>query len=158
VQEPRRDPGYSGGRRLAEDELATWRAFLRAHATVTRRLERELAQAGGLTLSELDVLIALQGADAGSLRLGELADRVLLTRSGLTRLVDRLEAAGLVERLACSSDRRGQNAVLTLAGRDALRRTIGTHLRGVAAAFADRVGDDERTAFRATLERIAAQR
>lgn len=149
-------PAYSRHRRrLSEDELATWRAFLRAHAGVTRRLERELSDAGGLTLSELDVLITLEGASGNTLRLTDLADRVLLTKSGITRLVDRLEEMGLVERRPCPSDRRGLNAVLTAKGREAHRRTIGIHLRSVATAFSDHVAGSERAPLRAALERIA---
>lgn len=147
---------HSRKRRLSDDELATWRAFIRAHATVTRRLESDLDEAGGLTLSELDVLLTLQRASDGTLRLNDLASRVVLTKSGITRLVDRLEEAGLVERRVCASDRRGFNAVLTAAGRAAIRRTIGMHLRGVAAAFADHIDDRSRPVVRATLERIAA--
>ena len=156
MHEQRARASYSRERRLADDELATWRAFIRAHATVTRRLERDLDEAGGLTLSELDVLLTLQRASEGTLRMNDLASRVVLTKSGITRLVDRLEDARLVERRACPSDRRGFNAVLTAAGRAAIRRTIGTHLRGVAAAFADHIDDRSRPVVRATLERIAA--
>jgi len=149
-------PAYSRQRRrLSEDELATWRAFLHAHAGVTRRLERELSDAGGLTLSELDVLIALQRADGNSLRLTDLATRVLLTKSGITRLVDRLEEMGLVERRPCPVDRRVLHAGLTAKGREAHRRTIGVHLRSVAAAFSDHVADGERGPLRAVLERIS---
>ena len=148
---------YSRKRRLTEDELATWRAFIRAHATVTGRLERDLDDAGGLTLSELDVLLTLDRAPEGTLRLNELAARVLLTKSGITRLVDRLEGKEFVVRRVCPSDRRGFNAVLTPTGRSAIRRTIGTHLRGVAAAFADHIDDRARPVVREVLERIAAQ-
>ena len=148
-------PSYSRKRRLSEDELATWRAFIRAHANVTRLLERELEGAGGLTLSELDVLITLESAAGQALRLTDLAERVLLTKSGITRLVDRLEEMGLVERRPCPVDRRGQNAVLTPKGREAHRRTIGVHLRSVATAFSDHVAGSERGPLRAALERIS---
>ena len=151
------DATYSRKRRLTEDELATWRAFIRAHATVTGRLERELDEAGGLTLSELDVLLALDRAPGGTLRMNDLASRVVLTKSGITRLVDRLEEQRFVARRVCLSDRRGYNAVLTERGRAAIRRTIGTHLRGVAGAFADHIDDQARPVVRAVLERIAAQ-
>lgn len=150
-------PAYSRKRRLSEDELATWRAFVRAHATVTRLLERELEEAGGLTLSELDVLITLERAERHTLRLTDLATRVLLTKSGITRLVDRLEETGLVERRQCPSDRRGFNAVLTAKGREAHRRTIGLHLRSVASAFSDHVAESERAPLRTVLERIAGR-
>lgn len=145
-------------RRLGNDELATWRAFLRAHAVVTRRLERSLAAAGLLTLSELDVLIQLAEAGQQGLRLSDLADRVLITKSGITRLVDRLIEDGLLERRRCADDRRVHHVSLTASGRRALRRTIGTHLRDVAAAFSDHVGAAEAPLLRTVLERIARQR
>lgn len=144
-------------RRLGNDELATWRAFLRAHAVVTRRLERHLAGRGALALSELDVLIQLEAADRRRLRLSDLAERVLITKSGITRLVDRLAADGLIERRPCADDGRVQYAFLTEAGRRALRRSIGTHLRDVAAAFSDHVGEAEEPLLRTILERIAGQ-
>lgn len=157
MQEQGQGATYSRKRRLSQDELAAWRAFIRAHATVTSRLERELDEAGGLTLSELDVLLALDRAPERTLRMNDLASRVVLTKSGITRLVDRLEEQRFVARRVCPSDRRGYNAVLTAKGRAAIRRTIGTHLRGVAAAFADHIDDRSRPIVLAVLERIAAQ-
>lgn len=157
MTEQAREARYSRKRRLSEDELATWRAFIRAHATVTGRLERELDEAGRLTLSELDVLLALDRAPGRTLRMNDLASQVVLTKSGITRLVDRLEEQRFVARRTCLSDRRGYNAVLTARGRVAIRRTIGTHLRGVAGAFADHIDDRARPVVRAVLERIAAQ-
>lgn len=148
--------GYSRRREPREEELATWRAFLRAHAVVTRRIERELVGAGGLSLSEFDVLVTLGQAPEASLRPGDLAERVVLTKSGMTRLLDRLEASGLLERRVCEHDRRGQYARLTTAGRTALRRATRPHLRGVARGFSAPVGAASRPAFRRTLERIAA--
>ncbi len=142
-------------RRLDKDELATWRAFLRAHAVVTRYLERRLAAGGSLTLSELDVLIQLSAAGARGVRLTDLADRVLITKSGITRLVDRLAGDGLIGRRPCADDRRVQHVSLTEPGRRALRRNIGVHLRDVAAVFSDQVGVAERPLLRSILERIA---
>lgn len=152
-----RAPYSRSKRRLGNDEQATWRAFIRAHATVTRRLEHELVDAGGLTLSDLDVLATLEREPSRELRLSELADRVLLTKSGVTRLVDRLESEGYLTRRVCPSDRRGQLAAVTAPGRRALRRAMATHVRGIAAAFADHVRGDERSVLLAVLERIAAQ-
>ena len=151
-------PVYSRGkRRLGNDELATWRAFLRAHAVVTRRLERSLAATGLLTLSELDVLIQLDEAGPQGLRLSDLAARVLITKSGISRLVDRLVEDGLLERRQCADDRRVHHVSITASGRRALRRSIGTHLRDVAAAFSDHVGEAEAPLLRAILERLAGQ-
>lgn len=145
-------------RRLSEDELATWRAFVHAYHRVARVLERDLEEAGGLSVSELDVLITLAAAPHGAVRLTQLADRVLLTKSGITRLVDRLESQGLVERKPCESDGRGLNAVLTEKGREAHRRTMGPHLRRVAVEFTDRIRPSEAPVLRAALERIAEPR
>ena len=127
---------------LSTTELAAWRSFLRAHAVVTRRLEAELVAEHDLPLASYDVLVQLSEAPQQRLRMTELADRVLLSRSGLTRLVDRLVRDGLVERQACSEDARGMLAVLTPAGLDRLRGAWPTHLRGVAA-HVSRLDDDE---------------
>jgi DNA-binding MarR family transcriptional regulator len=112
--------------------MRAWRNLLRAHAQVTRVLEAELEEAHGLPLASYDVLVQLAETPDGALRMSELADAVLLSRSGLTRLVDRLVKEGLVERRSCPSDLRGTLAVLTPAGLARLRDASGTHLRGVA--------------------------
>lgn len=156
MPEQRPKAPYSRRRESRDEGLATWRAFLRAHAVVTRRLERDLTEAGGLSLAELDVLITIARAPEASLRLGDLAERVLLTKSGMTRLLDRLEEDRLLERHACPSDRRQQHARLTAAGRTALRRASRPHLRAVARGFSAPVGAASRAGFRRVLERIAA--
>jgi DNA-binding MarR family transcriptional regulator len=112
--------------------MRAWRSLLRAHSHATRVLEAELENAHGLLLAAYDVLVQLSESPAGALRMSELAQAVLLSRSGLTRLVDRLERDGLVERRSCPSDARGTLATLTEAGRNRLREASGTHLRGVA--------------------------
>ena len=118
---------------LTAPEQAAWRAFLRAHATLVRRLEGELVAEHDLPLPSYDVLVQLSEAPDRRLRMTELAERVLLSRSGLTRLVDRLVRDGLVERQACPDDARGTLAVLTHSGLERLRTAWPTHLRGVAA-------------------------
>jgi len=133
-----------------DSRLAAWSTFLRAHARVVRELERELQADQDLALTDYDVLVQLAAADERRLRMSELADRLLLSRSGVTRLVDRLVADGLVERVNCESDRRGQWAALTDAGYDRLRRAAPTHLRGVATHFLDRLSADDL----ASLERM----
>ena len=135
-----------------EPRLAAWSTFLRAHARVVRELERELQADQDLALTDYDVLVQLAAADERRLRMSELADRLLLSRSGVTRLVDRLVADGLVERATCESDRRGQWAALTNAGYDRLRRASPTHVRGVATHFLDRLSADDL----ASLERMLA--
>lgn len=142
-------------RRLSKAELAAWRSFLRAHAALTRRLERDLAAAGGISLSDYDVLLNLAGAPPEGLRPSDLAERVLLTRSGLTRLVDRLVALGHVERRACPTDRRGQLLVLTERGRAALRAAAPVHLGGVARGFVAALSPGELAQFGRLAERIA---
>jgi DNA-binding MarR family transcriptional regulator len=138
-----------------EDErLAAWGAFLRAHARVTRELERELQGEQELSLADYDVLYQLAVASNGQLRMSELADRLLLSRSGVTRLVDRLEADGLVERSSCATDRRGLWARLTDVGNRRLRDATPTHLRGVCEHFLDRIPADELDQLRQTLERV----
>lgn len=128
---------------LTTTELTAWRMFLRAHATVVRQLEAELVAEHDLPLASYDVLVQLSEAPARRLRMTELADRVLLSRSGLTRLADRLEREGLVERQACPSDARGTLAVLTDAGLERLRAAWPTHLRGVAEHVTGRLSTDE---------------
>jgi DNA-binding MarR family transcriptional regulator len=141
-----------------DPRLAAWRAFLRAHATVVRELERELQAEQGMALTDYDVLVQLAGADGRRLRMSELADRLLLSRSGVTRLVDRLVAAGMVERLTCDDDRRGQWASLTDAGLQRLRDATPTHLRGVAEHFLDRLSPEELGSLEGALGRVVDER
>ncbi|GAA4690167.1 MarR family transcriptional regulator [Pseudonocardia yuanmonensis] len=135
------------------EEMAAWRAFLRAHATITRALETELVAEQELSLAAYDVLVQLAEAPGRRLRMTELADAVLLSRSGVTRLVDRLERAGLVRRARVESDGRGVTAGLTAAGLDRLRTASRTHLRGVTSHFARRLDADDLAA----LERICSR-
>jgi DNA-binding MarR family transcriptional regulator len=118
-------------RRIDEGELEVWRCFLRAHATITRQLDSDLTCAHKLTLSQYEVLLHLAGAPDHKVRMSELAKRVLLTPSGVTRLVSALEEEGLVERTSCAADARGAFARLTDDGRGRLEEASGTHLKGV---------------------------
>jgi DNA-binding MarR family transcriptional regulator len=126
-----RDSEVDDPRRLSRSQLEYWRLFLRAHATIIRRLEADLTAKHQLPLAAYDVLVQLVEAPDRRLRMTELAERVLLSRSGLTRLVDRLERQGLVRREPSPLDARGFYAVLTDVGFDRLRAAAGTHLRGV---------------------------
>jgi DNA-binding MarR family transcriptional regulator len=137
--------------RLSAEQMGAWRAFLRAHAVVTRRLEADLMAEHQLPLATYDVLVQLVEAPDQRLRMTDLAQRVLLSRSGLTRLVDRLETEGLVRREACTSDARGLFAVLTSAGRDRLRAATATHLRGVSDYAVGRLAPEELVQFSAVL-------
>ncbi len=125
------------------EQLVAWRTLLIAHAQLTRRLESELAAEHDLPLASYDVLVQLAEAPGRSLRMIELADRVLLSRSGLSRLVDRLVREGLVERAPCLEDARGTLAVLTAAGLQRLRVASVTHLRGVHDHVTSRLEDAE---------------
>ena len=118
-----------------DERLLPWRAFLVAHARITRRLDEELRAEHDLTLGEYDALLALAETSDRRLRMNTLAERVILSKSGVTRLIDRLVLDGLVERRACASDARGAEAVLTADGLDRLRRASRTHLRGIEEHF-----------------------
>lgn len=128
---------------LTDRELAAWRGFLRVHAGLVRDLDRELESAHGLPLHEYEVLLVLSQADEGRARMSELADQVLLSQSGLTRLVDRLVRAGLVVRERCEQDRRGLWARITDEGRRQHAAARVTHLDGVRARFLDRFDERE---------------
>jgi DNA-binding MarR family transcriptional regulator len=140
-----------------DPRLDAWRTFLFAHMQVRRHLERELEAEQGMSLPEYEVLLILAYSDERRLRMSELADMVVLSRSGATRLVDRLEADGLVERVSCDTDRRGAWAQLTPAGYERLRRAAPTHLRGIAEHFLDRIPPDELQALHATLRRVMTE-
>jgi DNA-binding MarR family transcriptional regulator len=134
---------YSTAELLNEEELAAWRGMLRAHAALTRELDAQLAREHKLPLSSYEVLLFLADAPDGRMRMAELAESVLLSRSGLTRLVDRLEREGLLKRKPCESDARGFFAEITPKGRrlfDAARRT---HLEGVRSLFLSRFSRGE---------------
>lgn len=136
-------------------QLAAWRAFLRAHASITRALEAELLAEQDLPLASYDVLVQLAEAPDRRLRMTELADAVLLSRSGVTRLVDRLEKSGLVARCPVESDGRGVAARLTDAGLDRLRTASRTHLRGIAHHFASRLDEADLRVLERISRRLA---
>jgi DNA-binding MarR family transcriptional regulator len=120
---------------LSPAELAVWRGFLRVYAALAKQLDAELDRTHGIPLSSYEVLINLQAAPGRRLRMADLADRALLSRSGMTRLVDRLERQGLLKRDTCASDARGCFAVLTEEGEALLAKARPTHLDGVRARF-----------------------
>ena len=137
-----------------ESELRTWIRFLSAHSAMTRELEAQLMGAHGLTLSDYDVLVQLARAPEHKLRNIELAKAVVLTRSGVTRLVDGLERDGLVTRVSCASDKRGTFVAITEAGARKLREAAGTHLDGVRALFLERLGPEGRAQMDALLQEL----
>lgn len=129
-------PSQSMAINLSKAHNLAWRKFLTAHVLLIEQIERDLAQADLPPLSWYDVLFALSEAPEDKLRLHELAQAVLLTRSNLTRLVDRLEVAGLIQREQCSSDRRGAFAVLTEEGHQMLDRMWAVYGQGIQQYFA----------------------
>ena len=145
------------GQVLSEQSLGVqaFGALLRAHATTTRQLNAQLIAEHGLTMADYDVLLHLAWAPDRRLRRVDLADRVVLTASGITRLLDGLERAGYVERAACDADRRVVHAVLTDAGLEKLRAAAETHVPQVEAYLGARFDDDELAELRASLARLA---
>lgn len=139
-----------------EAELALWRSFLRAHAEITRRLAADLVRSHELDLAEYDVLVQLVEAPGRQLRMTDLAELVLLSRSGVTRLVTRLEADGLVARMRCPSDARGVNAIITESGVNLLRRATPDHLDGVARYFSQVIPSADKTTMAHALAALLA--
>ena len=137
---------------LKPAEERAWRAFLDAQAAVLRVLETELIKKEDMTLAEFDVLIQLRMSPERRLRMTELSERVRLSRSGLTRLVDRLARAGLVKRGRCAGDRRGTFAILTPAGTMRLRRAAPVHLAGIREHFGKRLSEAQLSAVAEALE------
>ena len=137
-----------------EAEMRSWARFGAAYATITRELEQQMLQRHGLTLTAYDALLQLADTEDGALRNIDLAKRVLITRSGVTRLVEGLESQGLVTRCACSEDRRGSKVCLTDAGRERLAEASETHVEGVRELFLGRLDADERRAFDRMLARM----
>lgn len=135
-------------------EVATWRSFITAYSRVTAILERELLAERDMPLSWYDVLVVLQEAPDKRLRMHDLAEQVLLSRAGLTRLVDRMTAAGLVERVPCAEDRRGTWVRITPAGQEANLAAASVHLAGVHEHFTGRLNAKEMAGLKATCERV----
>ena len=138
-----------------DPRLIPWRAFLTAHARISRRLDEELRTEHDLTLAEYDALLSIAEAPERRIRMHLLADRLVLSKSGVTRLIDRLLADGLVTRATCLSDARGAEAVLTDAGLERLRRASRSHLRGIAEHFLAAVDPDDLPAVERAMTRVA---
>ena len=133
-----------------------WRSFLGAHSTVMKYLERQMQEQHGLALSWWDVLQQLADGPDGRLRMGELADSVLLTRSGITRLVDRMIEAGLVVRESCPGDRRGYYAAITQKGRDTIEKVGPDHSTSAWEVFLGHIGDEEAEMMGKVFNRVLA--
>ena len=135
-------------------QLEGWVSFLRAHAAITRELSAQLQREHDLTLNDYEVLLHLSHADDGRMRRVDLAEQVLLTASGITRLLDGLEGHGYVARGSCDSDRRVVYAVLTDEGVEKLRQASDTHVAQIEEYFTARYDASELSELNALLGRI----
>ena len=149
-----RSPATGSPERLDARELRAWRGFLHAHATLLRALDAELEAAHGMPVSSYEILMNVADAEGERMRMHDIASRVLLSRSGLTRLVDRLEKSGYVRRESCPDDARGAFAVLTPEGREVLDAARATHLAGVRERFLRHFSDEEQEQLGAFWERL----
>ena len=140
--------------KLTDVEMDAWQGLLHAHHQITRVLDAELRGEHDLTFGEYDVLLRLVQAPDRSLRMTEIAQRVLISPSGLTRVVDGLEEKGLVERRRDSDDARVVRARLTDAGREKVRQASRTHLRGIREHFTGRLTEAQLRAVAAALQVI----
>jgi DNA-binding MarR family transcriptional regulator len=145
--------------RLVEDQvpgrrgLEAWRSLLRAHATLMRRLDTDLERETGLALADFDVFAQLAAAN-GALRMTELADRALISRSGMSRRVARLVDEGLVRRDRADTDARGVVVALTEAGIARLRETAPVHARGISKLFVAPLDDQELALLERALNKV----
>jgi DNA-binding MarR family transcriptional regulator len=140
---------------LTLGEQRAWRGLLRAHACLAKRLDTELEHAHGLPMTSYEVLHHLEEASGRRMRMCELAEQAQLSRSGLTRLVDRLEREGLLERCSCHHDARGSYACLTASGRERLEEARGTHLAVIREQFFSHFSESELSVLADMWERIA---
>jgi DNA-binding MarR family transcriptional regulator len=141
--------------RIEEPHLSAWRGVLNAHAATVARIEEALSEAGLPPLTWYDVLWAVRSAPERRVRMAELADGVTLSRGGLTKLVDRLEAAGLLRRERADDDGRGFYAVLTDAGNEMLRRMWPVYAEVLQNTFVTAIPEREAETLAAALRRVA---
>ena len=135
-------------------QLESWIAFLRSHSAITRELSAQLQREHGLTLNDYEVLLHLSHAEHGMMRRVDLAEKILLTASGITRLLEGLERAGYVCKETCSSDARVSYAKLTDDGREKLSEASVTHLRGIDELFLGRYSGAELATLAELLSRL----
>lgn len=137
-----------------DKKINAWHTFLKAHSVIIRNLERQLMKEQHLPLNWFDVLAWLSHAPDGRLRMQVLANSIYLSNSGITRLLNRMTAAGLVERQNCPDDRRGWFAIITDKGRDTYERVFPEHTREVEKQFLSRFNDDEIEILNKLLSRL----
>lgn len=139
---------------MSEDEIAAWKGMLRAHRDLVVTLDAQLERDHSLPLSSYEVLMVLADSPDGRARMGDLANELLLSRSGLTRLVDRLVRQGWVERTPCEDDARGLYAGITRSGRAKLKKARPTHLDGVREGFLSKLSDSDLDALSRAWRRL----
>lgn len=141
---------------LSNEEFVVWVGFLQTHADLARGVDADLRTAHGLPLTDFEILLWLASRSCEGMRMAALADSVLLSPSGLSRAVERLETRGLVQRIPCTEDRRGAYAALTQSGRDLVRTAGATHAAGIRRRFLDRLTSQERRLLTAIWDRLRA--
>jgi DNA-binding MarR family transcriptional regulator len=140
--------------RLEGAALDAWRSYLQSHASIVRMLDADLVAQHGMTTRDYEVLLYLAQADERKLPMSALAERTMLTRSGITRLIDGLVQAGLIERVACASDARVSYAQLTDAGYEKLRRAGCAHIQSINRLFLEHFTPEEIEQLAALLSRL----
>jgi DNA-binding MarR family transcriptional regulator len=145
--------GLLDGLLAKEPGLQSWQSLLRAHASLLRQLENDLEKETGLALADFDVLAQLAVA-GGELRMTLLADRALISRSGMTRRVARLVKAGLVGRANADGDARGVVVTLTEKGKVRLAETAPVHMRGISELFVTKLDDQELAVLKSALDKV----
>ena len=141
---------------MSADEIAAWKGMLRAHRDLVLSLDTQLERDHSLPLSSYEVLMVLVDSEGGRARMGEIADQLLLSQSGLTRLVDRLVHRGWVARTPCEDDARGLYAAITRSGRAKLSKARPAHLDGVRESFLSKLTDSDLQALARTWSRLAS--
>ena len=141
---------------LSREEFAIWSGFLQTHAALARELDADLRTAHGLPLTDFEILLWLANRPCEGMRMAALADMVLLSPSGLSRAVERLETRGLVQRIPCKEDRRGAYAALTESGGDLVRTAGVTHAMDIRRRFLDRLTSQETRLLTAIWDRLLA--
>jgi DNA-binding MarR family transcriptional regulator len=141
---------------LDELQFRAWRAFLYAYSLVVPTLDRELVRAQGLSFNQFEVLVWLRRAGEDGLRMSDLASRVVLSPSGVTRAVDQLERRGLAERCVFEGDKRGQLATITAEGRAVLRTATKAHLKGLREHFLNHLSRTELEHLATAMEKVLA--
>ena len=151
-----RPPANSPLADFSREEFAIWAGFLQSHAALVRELDADLRTAHGLPLTDFEILLWLANRPCEGMRMAALAETVLLSPSGLSRAIERLETRGLVQRIPCTEDRRGAFAALTESGSDLVRTAGATHAAGIRRRFLDRLTPEETRSLKAIWDRLLA--